>query len=155
MLSRPQNQVFNLEQAKAALIPPGADFYMIGGWQEYQRKMLWDTQDSARFLLGELEKTEKSLAEKTDLLSSLTTEVELRQQLRDTHGQLEVAQHQLEDEYETNARLMGEISRYQLQHSQSVSSQTDPDLEAAVAKPQLDLLGRPPHPSLVGGDIFC
>ena len=48
-----------------------------------------------------------------------------------------------------------EISRYQLQHSQSVSSQTDPDLEAAVAKPQLDLLGRPPHPSLVGGDIFC
>ncbi len=151
--SHRENQVTCLEQAKAALDPPHDQQIRVGGWLEYQRKMLWDAQDAAQFLLGELERTKKTLAEKTELLSELTTEVELRQQLRETQAQLEVAQQQLEDEYETNNRLMGEISRHQLQQSQngkSVSSQT-----VEAAKPELDILGRPPHPSLVGGQIFC
>ena len=158
--SHRENQVTSWALMLAALNPPRERNIKISGWLEYQRKWLWEAQDAAQFLFGELGKTEKALAEKTELLSSLTTEVELRQQLRETQAQLEVAQQQLEDECETNTRLMGEISRHplqQLQQSQngkSVSSQT---VEAAKPEPEpeLDILGRPPHPSLVGGQIFC
>ena len=150
--SHRENQVTSWALMLAALNPPRERNIKISGWLEYQRKWLWEAQDAAQFLFAELEKTEKALLEKTELLSSLSTEVELRQQLRETQAQLEVAQQQLEDEYETNTRLMGEISRHQLQNGKSVSSQT---VEAAKPELELDILGRPPHPSLVGGEIFC
>jgi len=157
MLTKRENTVTSLEQARSILTPSRADQLRVGGWMEYQSKWLFQAQDAARFALDQLEQTQKELLEKNKLLADLATEVELRAQLQDVKNQLEVSENRLEAEYEETTLLHGLLRRYETSQRQDVAIPKAPALEQGGGKEgvELDKLGRPYHPSLMGGGLFC
>ena len=157
MLTKRENTVTSLEQARSILTPSGDDQLRVSSWMEYQRNWLFQAQDAARFALDQLEQTQRELLEKNQLLADLATEVDLHAQLQEVKYQLEVSDNRLEAEYEETTLLHGQLRRYATSQSQDVAIQTAPALERGGDEGvvELDKLGRPYHPSLVGGDLFC
>ena len=138
MLSKRENTVTSLEQVRDILNPSNEGQLRVASWPEYQRNWLHQAQDATAFTLEQLEQTQLELKEKNQLLDNLATEVELRNQLQETDG-------------EENTLLHGQLQR------QDVAIQTTSTLELGGDEGvvELDKLGRPHHPSLVGGDLFC
>lgn len=157
MLSKRENTVTSLEQVRDILNPSSEDQLRVSGWLEYQRTWLHQTQDAAAFTLEQLEQTQRELLENNQLLDNLATEVELRNQLVEAQLQLEVSESRLETEAEENTLLHGQLRRLETSQRRDVAIQTSSTLEQGGDEGvvELDKLGRPHHPSLVGGDLFC